>query len=287
MSEKPKISVREGLAWHTSRTVLNSGVRTVCEEALCPNIGECWSEGTATFMLMGDICTRGCRFCYVKKGKPAPLDPEEPERVANAVREMNLDYVTLTSVDRDDLNDGGASHIASTVRKIKEVLPAVKVEVLIPDFRGDVEALRQVIESGVDVLAHNLETVRRLTPFVRDGRAGYAQSLKVLRSAKEMGSKVTKSSILLGLGERKDELLEAMNDLREAEVDVLVLSQYLRPSGKQLNVVKRYTTQEFQELAHEALKIGFKAVVSSTLARTSYRAKEAYLRVIGAAKGNN
>jgi lipoic acid synthetase len=263
------------------------GIATVCEGALCPNIMECWGGGVATFMIMGDVCTRGCRFCYVRKGRPQPLDPTEPLRVAEAVRILGLDYVTITSVDRDDLPDGGARHFAETIRAVKMLNPGVKVEALIPDFQGDEDAIRIVVEAGPDVLAHNIETVRRLTPIVRDWRAGYDQSLKVLRVAKELNPNlVTKSSILLGLGETFEEVVEAMEDLRGAGVDILVLSQYLRPSPKQLPVAKMYSLEEFKVLEGIAYKIGFSYVVAHPLARTSYKAKEAYMEAIRRLKGS-
>jgi lipoic acid synthetase len=263
------------------------GIATVCEGALCPNIMECWGGGVATFMIMGDVCTRGCRFCYVRKGRPQPLDPMEPLKVAEAVRILGLDYVTITSVDRDDLPDGGARHFAETIRAVKMLNPGVKVEVLIPDFQGDEDAIRIVVEAGPDVLAHNIETVRRLTPIVRDWRAGYDKSLKVLRVAKELNpSLVTKSSILLGLGETFEEVVEAMEDLRGAGVDILVLSQYLRPSPKQLPVAKMYSLEEFKVLEEIAYKIGFSYVVAHPLARTSYKAKEAYMEAVRRLKGS-
>jgi len=257
--------------------VSKKGIATVCEEALCPNIIECWGSGTATFMIMGNICTRGCRFCYVIKGKPAPLDEDEPRKIAEAVKEMNLDYVVITSVDRDDLPDGGANHFVKVIRAIKEMNPNIIVEVLTPDFRGDIEAVKKVVNAGVDVFAHNIETVRRLTPMVRDRRAGYDQSLKVLKYA---GNVIKKSSILLGFGETWDEIMETIHDLREVGVDILVLSQYMRPSHKQLEVKKYYTLDEFKKLENIAYSMGFLYVVSLPLARTSYKAKEAYLEVI-------
>jgi lipoic acid synthetase len=205
----------------------------------------------------------------------------EPLKVAEAVRILGLDYVTITSVDRDDLPDGGARHFAETIRAVKMLNPGVKVEVLIPDFQGDEDAIRIVVEAGPDVLAHNIETVRRLTPLVRDWRAGYDQSLKVLRVAKELNPNlVTKSSILLGLGETFEEVVEAMEDLRGAGVDILVLSQYLRPSPKQLPVAKMYSLEEFKVLEEIAYKIGFSYVVAHPLARTSYKAKEAYMEAV-------
>ncbi|BDB99100.1 lipoyl synthase [Saccharolobus caldissimus] len=264
--------------------VSKKGIATVCEEALCPNIIECWGSGTATFMIMGNICTRGCRFCYVIKGKPAPLDEDEPRKIAEAVKEMNLDYVVITSVDRDDLPDGGANHFVKVIRAIKEMNPNIIVEVLTPDFRGDIEAVKKVVNAGVDVFAHNIETVRRLTPMVRDRRAGYDQSLKVLKYA---GNVIKKSSILLGFGETWDEIIETMHDLREVGVDILVLSQYMRPSYKQLEVKKYYTLDEFKKLENIAYSMGFLYVVSLPLARTSYKAKEAYLEVIKNVKSNN
>ena len=279
---KPRLRVRLNSEYYkVARTVASLGIATVCEGALCPNIFTCWGEGTATFMIMGDTCTRGCRFCYVKKGMPDPLDPLEPYKVALAVSELGLDYVTLTSVDRDDLPDGGASHFARTVRAIKRLKRETIVEALIPDFQGSRRDVETVVESGLEVLAHNIETVRRLTPAVRDRRAGYEQSLSVLEHAKKANSRlVTKSSILLGLGEEWRELIEAMRDLRSVGVDILVLSQYFRPSKKQLPVAKRYRLSEFRELERKAYKLGFSYVVAHPLARTSFRAKEAYMAAV-------
>ncbi|BAN90943.1 lipoyl synthase [Aeropyrum camini] len=277
---KPRLRVRINDSYvKVARLVASLGVATVCEGALCPNIFTCWGEGTATFMIMGDTCTRGCRFCYVKKGAPEPLDPLEPYKVALAVDALGLDYVTLTSVDRDDLPDGGASHFAATVRAIKSLRPATIVEALIPDFQGVEEHVRLVASSGLEVLAHNMETVERLTPLVRDRRAGYRQSLRVLEVAKQEGV-VTKSSILLGLGEEREEVIEAMRDLRSVGVDILVLSQYYRPSRKQLPVAKRYSLSEFRELAERALRMGFAYVVAHPLARTSFKAREAYMAAV-------
>ncbi len=264
-----------------SKIVSSLGIATVCEGALCPNIFECWGSGVATFMIMGDTCTRGCRFCYVKKGVPQPIDPLEPYKVAEAVKKLGLDYVTITSVDRDDLPDGGAEHFARTIRAVKDLNPGVRVEVLIPDFRGDLDALKRVVDSGPDVLAHNIETVRRLTPLARDWRAGYDQSLRVLRQAKIYNPVlITKSSILLGLGETWEEVIDAMRDLRDAGVDILVLSQYMRPSPKQMPVARVYKIEEFKELEEIAYKLGFSYVVAHPLARTSYKAREAYLEAV-------
>jgi len=261
-----------------TRIVTSLGIHTVCEQALCPNIHECWGSGTATFMVMGDTCTRGCRFCYVKSGKPGPLDPTEPLKVAIAAKRMGLRYVTITSVDRDDLPDGGAGHIARVVREVKRLNPGILVEALIPDFQGDERAVMKVLEAGPDVVAHNVETVRRLTPLVRDRRAGYDQSLRVLGFVKKVSpSTVTKSSILLGFGEKVDEVVETMRDLRRVGVDILVLSQYLRPSPKHLPVKKMYTVEEFRELEEIAYDLGFSYVLAHPLARTSYKAWEAFL----------
>ncbi|QXJ30780.1 lipoyl synthase [Saccharolobus shibatae] len=285
MEKKVQITVYENENFkRVAEIVKTKSISTVCEEALCPNIMECWGSGTATFMIMGSICTRGCRFCYVLKGKPLQLDDEEPKRVAEAVKEMKLDYVVITSVDRDDLVDGGAQHFANVVKAVKELNPSVIVEVLTPDFRGDFNAVKKVIDAGVDVFAHNVETVRRLTPLVRDPRASYEQSLNVLKYAKNV---IKKSSILLGFGETWDEIIETMRDLRSVGVNILVLSQYMRPSRKQLEVKKRYTFEEFRKLEEIAYSMGFSAVVSLPLARTSYKAKEAYLKAIENAKSSS
>jgi lipoic acid synthetase len=209
---------------------------TVCEEARCPNIGECWGGGTATFMVMGDTCTRGCRFCAVKTAKyPAALDPEEPRHVATAIREMSLDYVVITSVDRDDVADAGASHFAEVIRETRAASPRTKVEVLIPDFGGNVAHLLKVVEAEPEVIAHNQETVRRLTHPVRDRKASYDTSLEVLRNVKHIDpGRLTKSSLMVGLGETADEMREAMTDLRSVDCDFLTIGQYLQPTKKHL-----------------------------------------------------
>ncbi len=287
---KPRIRVRPGgLLERVSRVVQKYRLATVCESSLCPNIGECWGSGTVTFMILGDTCTRACRFCYVKRGRPAPPEPDEPLRVALAARELGLRYVVVTSVSRDDLPDAGASHFAATRRELRRVLPQARIEVLTPDFWGREDLVAIVAREGPDVFAHNIETVRRLTPRVRDPRAGYERSLEVLRLAKKHGppGMLTKSSILLGLGEEWGEILEAMRDLREAGVDILVLSQYLRPSPAQLPVARIYTLEEFKRLEEEAYRMGFKAVVAHPLARTSYRAEWAYLKAVGADAPNS
>ena len=257
-------------------------LHTVCEEAHCPNVGECWGGGTATIMLMGDTCTRGCRFCAVKSGNPhGVLDLGEPEKVAMALAEMDLSYVVLTSVDRDDLPDGGAAHFAATVRAIKERRPDMLVEALIPDFQGDLEAVRRVVESGVDVLDHNVETVERLQGTVRDRRANYAQSLAVLRGAKTMREGLyTKSSIMLGLGETRDEILQTMRDLRANDVDILTLGQYLRPSDWHLAVNEYVPPEIFDELRGIGEAMGFAYVAAGPLVRSSYRAGEFFMEKV-------
>ncbi|MBO9540809.1 lipoyl synthase [bacterium] len=255
-------------------------LHTVCEEASCPNIGECWGGGTATMMVMGDTCTRGCRFCHIKTAKEGlPLDPDEPAKVALQVDVMGLDYVVLTSVDRDDLPDGGAAHFAAVIRAIKERTPKVLVEVLIPDFQGDTKALRTVVESAPDVIAHNVETVRRLTPKVRDRRAQYAQSLKVLADAKRIAPKiVTKTSIMVGLGETDEEIMETLRDLREYDCQIVTFGQYLRPTAKHLEVVDFVTPAKFAEFQQWAEELGFLYVASGPLVRSSYRAGELFIK---------
>jgi len=258
-------------------------LHTVCEEAHCPNVWECWGGGTATIMLMGDTCTRGCRFCAVQSGNPhGLLDLDEPRKVAMALAEMDLTYVVLTSVDRDDLPDGGADHFAKTVREIKRRRPDMLVEALIPDFQGDLDAVRTVVDAGVDVLDHNLETVERLQGAVRDRRANYAQSLSVLRGAKKVRSDLfTKSSLMLGLGETREEILRAMRDLRANDVDILTLGQYLRPSGWHLAVHEYVPPEAFDELRAAGEAMGFAYVAAGPLVRSSYRAGEFFLeRVI-------
>jgi lipoic acid synthetase len=249
-------------------------LHTVCEEAKCPNMGECWNHGAATFILMGDVCTRRCNFCAVGKGKPGYLDVAEPEHVATVVAAMNLDYCVLTSVTRDDLPDQGAGHVARTIEAIHQRLPACKLEMLIPDFRGDADCLRCVVATPLAVLAHNTETVPRLYKQVRPG-AVYERSLRVLKMAKEFRPGIlTKSGLMLGLGETREELLQVFADLRRQNCDILTLGQYLQPSNEQLPVFRYVTPQEFSELKEEALKLGFRHVVSGPLVRSSYHAWE-------------
>ncbi len=254
-------------------------LHTVCEEARCPNVAECWSGGTATVMLLGDTCTRGCKFCHVKTGNPkGVVDPHEPENTATAIAALKLKYVVLTSVDRDDLPDGGADHFARTVELIKIKSPQTIVEVLIPDFLGDTKAIDRIISSGTDVIAHNVETVRRLTPSVRDGRCDYDQSLFVLDYVKKNAPQIyTKTSIMIGLGETRDELTKSMDDLRKIEVQILTFGQYLRPTNWHLPVVEFVTPAVFKELELEGLSKGFLAVPSGPLVRSSYKAAEQFL----------
>jgi lipoyl synthase len=255
---------------------------TVCQEARCPNLYECWGGGTATFMVMGDTCTRGCRFCHVKTGNPGGLlDPAEPQKVAWSVKELGLHYVVITSVDRDDLPDGGAAHFAAVIRAVQEMNPETFVEVLIPDFAGDVAALEKVIAARPHVIAQNLETVRRLTPRVRDRRAGYEQTLQVLKNIKARAPHIyTKSSIMLGLGETDDEIHTAMDDLRAAGVDVLTLGQYLKPAAEPrfLDVETYVAPERFAEWGRIGREEkGFLYVASGPLVRSSYRAGEFFM----------
>jgi lipoyl synthase len=250
-----------------------AGLPTVCEEARCPNQGTCWSERTATFLLLGDICTRGCRFCSVTHGRPSPPDLDEAGRLVDAAAALELSYVVLTCVDRDDLPDGGAAHLADCVRALKQ--RGATVELLAGDFGGDPRALDTVIESGVDVFAHNLETVERLTPAVRDPRARYVQSLAVLTRAKDKNPQLlTKSGLLLGLGETDDEVLDALTALRGAQVDIVTLGQYLRPSSRQLPVKRYVEPALFDDFAADARSLGFRAALAGPLVRASYRAAE-------------
>jgi len=260
------------------------GLHTVCEEAHCPNVSECWASGTATFMLGGDTCTRACRFCAVKTARiPPPLDPKEPHHVAESIAALQLKYVVLTSVDRDDLKDGGANHFAETIREIKRLDPSIAVEALVPDFRGDTEAVKIIVDSGLDVYAHNIETVKRLQYRVRDPRAAYEQSLGTLRFAKEYARAngrelYTKSAVMLGLGETDAELSEAFDDLRTYDVDVLTLGQYLRPSLSHLPVERFPTPDDFIRYGKEAESKGFLYVASGPMVRSSYKAAELFLK---------
>jgi len=257
----------------------NLNLHTVCEEAHCPNVHECWGGGTATIMLLGDVCSRACRFCMVTPGKPrGTLDPSEPENVAFALSQMGLSYVVLTSVDRDDLADGGASQFASTIRLVKQENPGIVVEVLIPDFQGDLDDLGKVVDAAPDVIAHNIETTMSLTPRVRDARAHYWQSLSVLRNVKKLDRRIfTKSSIMVGLGETEEEVTQAMVHLRQADVDFLTVGQYLRPSQRHLEVVEYVGPQQFERYREVGESLGFRYVASGPLVRSSYRAGEFFI----------
>lgn len=255
---------------------------TVCQEARCPNIGECWSGGTATFMLMGEVCTRGCRFCNVKTGNPkGKIDPFEPEKVAYSISQMNLEYVVITSVDRDDLEDFGAEHFARTVSTIKKLSPNLIVEILTGDFRGDMNLVNIVVDSKPDVFAHNVETVERLTPSVRDPRAKYRQTLAILENVKKHDpTRYTKSSIMLGLGEKDEEVLQTLKDLRSVGCDVVTFGQYLQPTTRHLKVEEFVHPDKFKYWQTTAESMGYLYVASGPLVRSSYRAGEFFMKGI-------
>jgi lipoic acid synthetase len=250
---------------------------TVCEEARCPNVSECWDSGTATFMILGSNCSRGCRFCSVTHGRMLPLDPEEPRKISDAISRMGLRYAVITSVDRDDLDDQGSSHFASVITSVKS--RGVLVESLIPDFQGREDLIDRIVVAEPVVIAHNIETVRRLTPKVRDPRAGYDQSLHVLKYVKNANpAQITKSSIMLGLGESDDEVAETLRDLRKVGVDIITLGQYLRPSRMQLEVVEYSPMSRFKMFENMGYELGFQFVASGPLVRSSYRAAEAWIK---------
>jgi len=274
-------SLPKGAEHQTVRKLLRENrLHTVCEEALCPNIWECFSRGTATFLIMGSLCTRGCRFCAMSRGKPAPLDSEEPSRVAGAARQLDLTYVVVTSVTRDDLPDGGASFFADTITKIREDVPGARVEVLIPDFQGDAQALASVIRAHPDVLNHNVETVPRLYPVARPD-SSYRRSLALLeRVKKDVPEIPVKSGIMLGLGETAKEIRQTLRDLADAGCDILTMGQYLQPSKKNLAVERFVHPDEFDDWRVTALEMGFSGVVSGPLVRSSYRAGELYRMVV-------
>lgn len=274
------------------------GLHTVCEEARCPNIGDCWggkksamdpevrSAATATIMLMGDTCTRGCRFCSVKTSRaPPPLDPHEPENTAKAISRWGLGYIVLTSVDRDDLADGGAHHFAETIQKIKQKAPHILVEALTGDFAGSSEHVSLVARSGLDVYAHNVETVEELTPFVRDRRATFRQSLKVLGQAKKEGAKITKTSMMLGVGENENQIMDTLQELRKVDVDVVTFGQYMRPTKRHMKVDRYVKPAEFEHWKRVAEEMGFLYVASGPLVRSSYKAGEFYIEKVLRVKG--
>ena len=265
--------------------VRSEGLNTVCEEAHCPNIGECWDRGTATFMVLGDICTRACSYCAVNTGMPTTLDLQEPVRLAETVERLGLRYAVITSVDRDDLPDGGAFIFAQCIRQIRKRLPSCKVEVLIPDFQGDSDALAKVMDAKPDTLNHNIETVRRVFSRVRP-KGDYDMSLELLANAKRLdGDAVTKSGMMVGLGESWDEILDTMRDLRAVDCDLLTIGQYLRPSGKHAPLARWYTPGEFDELRREGERLGFRHVASGPLVRSSYHADEQHAAASGIGVG--
>ncbi len=272
-----RIRLRGGPTYEKVQGIVHEHrLATVCEEAKCPNMGECWSSGTATIMLMGDVCTRACRFCSVNTGNPRGwLDPEEPDNTARSVQLMGLKYVVLTSVNRDDLPDGGAGHYAECVRRVKAVNPETAVEALTPDFLGVLADVETVVDSGIAVFAQNVETVRRLTHPVRDPRAAYEQTLAVLAHAKQYRPDVlTKTSLMLGLGETEAEIREAMDDLRAAGVDILTFGQYLQPTANHYPIDRYVTPAEFEQYRQWGLELGFLEVVSGVFVRSSYRAEQ-------------
>jgi lipoyl synthase len=264
------------------KTFRELDLHTVCEEARCPNVGECWTEGTATVMLLGDVCTRGCRFCAVTSGDPrGAVDGREPEHVARAIARLGLQYVVMTMVDRDDLLDGGASHVAKTVTRLRELRPDILIETLLGDFGGHLDYVDTTVDAKPDVWAHNIEVVRRLQRTIRDARCSYETSLRVLSRVKERDpSRITKSSIMVGIGERDEEVIETLHDLRSAGVDLVTLGQYLRPTPKHAPVDRFVDPDTFARFAEEALKMGFAYVASSPLVRSSYKAAEVFVRSI-------
>jgi len=282
MINKPqwlKIKLEYNEKFHdVKKTLREKKLYTVCEEAKCPNINECWSHGTATIMILGDTCTRGCKFCAVKTGNPKGwVDPLEPLHVVETIKHLQLKYVVLTMVDRDDLLDGGAFHVYRTVLEIRKNFPDIKIETLVGDFQGNKNSISLIANSPIDVFAHNVETVERLTPIVRDPRASYKQSLFVLEYAKKVNPKIlTKSSIMVGLGETEEEVIQTMKNLRSVGVDILTIGQYLQPTKRHLNVVEYVPPYKFKWYRDIGLQIGFKEVFSGPLVRSSYRAEKVF-----------
>lgn len=263
------------------------GLHTVCVEAHCPNMSECWSGGTATFIVLGDLCTRGCGFCAVKKNaRGSVVDENEPEKLARAVKSWGLDYVVITSVARDDMADQGSGHFARCISEIKKAVDGIVVEVLIPDFRGDDECIRRVVNAHPDVIGHNIETVRRLTPYARDRRASYDQSLGLLKRVKEMDRTIyTKSAIMLGIGEDDAEVIQALSDLRGSNVDFVAIGQYLRPSARHIAVKEYVRPERFEEIGRVAMQMGFGYAASGPFVRSSYRAGEYFIKATVRARG--
>ncbi len=269
-------------------TLQKYNLHTVCEESHCPNMSECWSGGTATFMILGDVCTRGCRFCQVNSSaKGKPVDPYEPIKLAYAIKEWNLDCIVITSVDRDDLEDQGSEHFAKCINEVKKRIPGIIIEVLIPDFRGDVDCLKRVVDAKPEVIAHNVETVRRLQSKIRDRRAGYEQSLSVLENVKKLNPKIfTKSSIIVGFGETDEEIMQTMKDLRTVGVDMLTIGQYLRPSDWHLPVAEYVSPEKFEFYKAMAEDMGFLYVASGPFVRSSYRAGELFIKNVIRSNGH-
>jgi len=282
MEKPPWLKIRYNPASSEMKELIDRyRLHSVCQSAHCPNCSECWSSGTATFMVLGNECTRNCRFCSVGTNpRPKTPDPKEPENLASALKELKLKYIVLTSVDRDDLPDFGAGHFSKCIKAIKKANPGILVEALVPDFQNDADAIRIIVNSGADVLGHNIETVERLSPKVRDARASYRQSLEVLRAFKTQDPRhrtlKTKSSLMLGLGEEKEEVIQAMKDLLKSEVDILTLGQYLRPTDKQLPVERYVPPEEFRDYEKIGQGLGFKAVLAGPFVRSSYKAAEAF-----------
>ena len=257
------------------KTIQKYNLHTVCEEASCPNVSECWDSGTATIMIMGDVCSRGCKFCNVDTGKPFELDSEEPQHVAQAIKEWNLRYVVITSVCRDDLLDEGSEHFAKTIQCIKSECPNIVVESLIPDFSGNEKFIQTIVQANPHVVGHNIETVQRLSPSVRDPRANYKQSLKVLKNIKKLNFSIfTKSSLMLGLGESEEEILKSAQDLRDVDVDIITLGQYMQPSQLHIPVKEFVTPETFYQLKLDLKKLGFLHVESGPFVRSSFRASD-------------
>jgi len=270
---KPKVKLPSGKSYLQVKEIVETfGLNTICQSGKCPNLAECWGAGTATFMILGDICTRSCRFCSVKTGKPFPPDPDEPQKIADSVKKMSLRHCVITSVDRDDLADGGSIHWKKTISEIKKVNPFIKMEVLIPDFKFNTKALDEIISVKPDIVSHNLETVEKLTPKVRV-QAKYKRSLQVLKYLSDKGV-VTKSGIMLGLGETKEEVIRTIEDIFEMSCKILTIGQYLQPTPDNLPVLKFYSPEEFDELKQIALEKGFRMVESGNLVRSSYHAEK-------------
>ena len=268
-----KIKIPKGTNYSRLKGIVAGyGLHTICSSGHCPNMGECWGAGTATFMIAGDICTRSCKFCGTQSGKPLPLDTEEPFKIACSIQLMNLKHAVITSVDRDDLKDGGAAHWAETIREIKRVNPGITIEVLIPDFDDKNELINLIADAGPDIISHNLETVERLTPLVRS-RAKYQTSLNVIQNISATG-KVSKSGIMLGLGEKRDEIIKTMDDLVKRGCEIFTMGQYLQPTKAHLDVSEYIHPDEFALLKEEGLRLGFRIVESAPLVRSSYHAEK-------------